>query len=78
MTWRREPLDSTILALLKASREKMLREEDLMKMLEYMYSKISYGDVLKSLLRLEVRGLIEVSLQKEGSRIIKLASEHLH
>ena len=33
MVWRKEPLDSTIIALLRASKEKMLKEDDLVQML---------------------------------------------
>ena len=73
--WRQEPLDHAIIALLKASKEKIIKEDDLYQMLKYMYPDVSKSEFLKTLLRLEVRGLIYVKLHKENSRIIKLRSE---
>ncbi len=41
-------------------------------MLKYIVPDLSYHDFLKALLTLEVRGLVAVSLIREGVRVVRL------
>lgn len=68
--WRTESLDLIILDLL-AKRQGSLKEEELMEMLTAMLRDISYADLNKELLDLELRGKINVSAIKKG-RVITL------
>jgi len=75
MQWRPEVLDNIIVALLKASRESQMKDSELLEKLNYILkTEIPRSQLLKCLIRLEVRGLIHVrtSERKNGELIIKL------
>ncbi len=73
--WNPEPLVNIILALLKVSRDGRLREDEILRMLKYTYSEISRKELIKTLMILEIRGLIRVFLAKEDLLIAELAKE---
>ena len=70
--WNPEPLINVILALLKVSRDGKLREDEILRMLKYTYSDISRKELIKTLMILEIRGLIRVYLAKENLLIAEL------
>jgi len=70
--WNPEPLINVILALLKVSRDGKLREDEILRMLKYTYSDISRKELVKTLMILEIRGLIRVYLAKENLLIAEL------
>ncbi len=70
--WNPEPLINVILALLKVSRDGKLREDEILRMLKYTYSDISRKELVKTLMVLEIRGLIRVYLAKENLLIAEL------
>ena len=70
MKWRTESLDLIILDLL-TKRQGTLKEEELMDMLRAMLRDLSYADLNKELLDLELRGKVNVTALKKG-RVITL------
>ncbi|RLG74316.1 MAG: hypothetical protein DRO23_07205 [Thermoprotei archaeon] len=70
--WNPEPLINVILALLKVSRDGKLKEDEILRMLKYTYSDISRKELVKTLMILEIRGLIRVYLAKENLLIAEL------
>lgn len=70
--WLRETLTYIIYTLLKSREAKEILDEELYEMLKYIVPDLSYRDFLKSLITLEIRGLITVSLIREGVRVIRL------
>ncbi len=74
--WNPEPLVNIILALLKVSRDGRLREDEILRMLKYTYSEISRKELIKTLMILEIRGLIRVFLAKEDLLVAELVKEY--
>jgi len=72
--WLRETLTYIIYTLLKSREAKEILDEELYEMLKYIVPDLSYRDFLKSLITLEIRGLITVSLIREGVRVIRLVA----
>jgi len=73
--WNPEPLINVVLALLRVSRDGKLREDEILRMLKYTYSDISRKELVKTLMTLEIRGLIRVYLAKENLLIAELAKQ---
>ena len=73
--WNPEPLVNIVLALLKVSRDGKLREDEILRMLKYTYSEISRKELLKTLMLLEIRGLIRVVMAKENLLVAELVRE---
>lgn len=69
--WRAEPLDLIILDLVR-KREGSVRDDELLEMLRTMINDISLGELNRALMRLELRGKVNVSAQKKG-KVITLA-----
>ncbi|MCX8181679.1 MAG: hypothetical protein N3D12_01025 [Candidatus Methanomethyliaceae archaeon] len=69
--WRAEPLDLIILDLLR-KRDGAVRDDDLLEMLRTMIKDISWGEFNRAIMRLELRGKVNVSAQKKG-KVITLA-----
>ncbi|MGC8936762.1 MAG: hypothetical protein ACP5KV_05290 [Candidatus Methanomethylicaceae archaeon] len=69
--WRAEPLDLIILDLVR-KRDGSVRDEELLEMLRTMINDISLGELNRALMRLELRGKVNVSAQKKG-KVITLA-----
>jgi len=73
--WREVPLYYVILEILK-KRNAPITDEDLYsevkKSVDY---EIAYSDFLKALMKLEIRGLITVTLIRENVRMINYIGE---
>lgn len=69
--WRAEPLDLIILDLIR-KRDGAVKDDELLEMLRTMIKEISAIDLNKALMRLELRGKVNVSAQKKG-KVITLA-----
>ncbi len=69
--WRAEPLDLIILDLVR-KRDGAVKDNELLEMLRTMIKEISMTDLNKALMRLELRGKVNVSTQKKG-KVITLA-----
>ncbi|MGQ9759745.1 MAG: hypothetical protein ACUVQ5_04140 [Candidatus Methanomethylicaceae archaeon] len=69
--WRAEPLDLIILDLVR-KKDGAIRDYELLEMLRTMIKEISVGDLNRALMRLELRGKVNVSLLKKG-KVITLA-----
>ncbi len=70
MRWRTESLDLVIMDLL-SKKQGTLKDDELMEMLRAMLKDLSVTDLNKVLIELELRGKINVSVQKKV-RIITL------
>jgi hypothetical protein len=68
--WRTESLDLIVLDLLR-KREGTIKEDELLEMLKAMMKDFCASELNKVLLNLELRGKINVALQKKG-RVITL------
>jgi Fe2+ or Zn2+ uptake regulation protein len=73
--WRTKPLLNEIIEILRQRKETPIKDEDLFDEIKKENPDISYGQFLKALLSLEVRGMISVSLVKENMRVIVLMEE---
>lgn len=69
--WCAEPLDLIILDLVR-KRDGAVKDNELLEMLRTMIKEISMTDLNKALMRLELRGKVNVSTQKKG-KVITLA-----
>ncbi|MBC7113699.1 MAG: hypothetical protein H5T34_06805 [Candidatus Methanomethyliales bacterium] len=69
--WRAEPLDLIILDLVRR-RDGAIRDDELLEMLRTMIKDISLPELNRVLMRLELRGKVNVSAQKKG-KVITLA-----
>ncbi|MDD1775908.1 MAG: hypothetical protein LUP94_00975 [Candidatus Methanomethylicus sp.] len=70
MRWRTESLDLIIMDLL-SKRQGTLKDEELLEMLRAMLKELSVTELNKVLIELELRGKINVAVQKKV-RIITL------
>ncbi len=70
MPWRSTPLYNFIVEYLKM-RGGTVKDKELYEVLRQVYG-VSYDEMLKALMALEVRGLVEVSLIKEDTRKVSL------
>ena len=73
--WREVPLHYVILEVLK-KRNAPITDEDLYSEVKKSVNyEISYSDFLKALMKLEIRGLITVTLIRENVRMINYIGE---
>jgi hypothetical protein len=70
MRWRTESLDLIIMDLL-SKRQGTLKDDELLEMLRAMLKELSVTELNKVLIELELRGKINVGMQKKG-RVITL------
>lgn len=69
--WRAEPLDLIIMDLAR-KKDGAIKDSELLEMLKTMIKDISMGDLNSALMRLELRGKVNVSVLKKG-KVITLA-----
>ncbi|MBS7604788.1 MAG: hypothetical protein QXR84_00910 [Candidatus Bathyarchaeia archaeon] len=73
--WRPQPLHITILEILE--KKNSLTDVELLEMLRntYGYKDISFNELNKTIMRMEITGLILVSSLTKGKRLIQLAKK---
>lgn len=73
--WRPQPLYITILEILE--KKNSLTDVELLEMLRntYGYKDISFNELNKAIMRMEITGLILVSSLTKGRRLIQLAKK---
>ncbi|MEM2714305.1 MAG: hypothetical protein QXL45_01105 [Candidatus Bathyarchaeia archaeon] len=71
-TWRSQPIPIVILEILE--KKNSLTDVELLEVLRntYGYKDISFGELNKALMRMEVTGLILVSSLAKGKRLVQL------
>ncbi len=72
MSWYSEPLYYVVYNIVSTSKTKMIKEEDLLNMVRYIFPEVSINDLIKALMILEIRGLIAVSQIKDKERVIRV------
>lgn len=70
--WRSQPLHIAILEILE--KKSSLTDAELLEMLKntYGYKDISFSELNKTLMRMEITGLILVSSLTKGKRLVQL------
>ena len=69
-TWRPHPLYTTIVEILE--RKGPLTDVELYGLIKETYGEIGFGELNKTLMRLEIKGKIYVSTRTKGKRRVKL------
>jgi len=69
-TWKIHPVYLTIIEILQEKNS--ITDEELLEMLKAFYKEIGIDDLNRSLMRMEIAGLIYVSSLTKGRRLIQL------
>ncbi len=69
-TWRIQPLHTVIIEILE--KKGSLTDAELLEALKSVYKDLSVNDLNKTLMRMEITGLISVSSLTKGRRLIQL------
>jgi len=69
-TWKIHPVYLTIIEILQERNS--ITDEELLEMLKAFYKEIGIDDLNRSLMRMEIAGLIYVSSLTKGRRLIQL------
>ena len=69
-TWRPYPLYTKIVETLE--RKGSLTDIELYKLINKEYSEVGFGELNKTLMRLEIQGITYVSTETKGKRSIEL------
>jgi len=69
-TWRPHPLYTTIVEILE--RKGPLTDVELYGLIKETYGEIGFGELNKTLMRLEIKGKIYVSTRTKGKRRVEL------
>jgi len=69
-TWRPHPLDSTIVEVLE--KKGAMTDTELFDLLRETHKYLGFGDLNKTLMKMEVAGLIYVSSLTKGKRRVEL------
>ncbi len=69
-TWRVQPLYTIIAEIL--DKKGSMTDTDLLKALQAVYKDISFNDLNKTLMRMEIAGKIHVSMLMKGKRLVEL------
>jgi len=69
-TWKIHPVYLTIVEILQE--KKSITDEELLEMLKAFYTEIGLDDLNRSLIAMEISGLIHVSSLTKGRRLIQL------
>jgi len=75
-TWRVQPLSMIIIEILK--RKGSLTDVDLLETLKSsfsLYRDLSFNELNKTLMKMEITGLISVSSLTKGRRLVQLAKK---
>ncbi|MCW4021708.1 MAG: hypothetical protein NWF02_00890 [Candidatus Bathyarchaeota archaeon] len=68
--WKPHPLSTTIVEILK--RKSPLTDVDLYELIKAVHEESGFADLNKSLMRLEIQGIVYVSTRTKGKRMIEL------
>jgi hypothetical protein len=69
-TWKPHPLSTTIVEILK--RKNPLTDVDLYELIKQAHDETGFADLNKTLMRLEIQGIVYVSTRTKGKRMIEL------
>ena len=69
-TWKPHPLSTTIVEILK--RKSPLTDVDLYELIKQAHDETGFADLNKTLMRLEIQGIVYVSTRTKGKRMIEL------
>ena len=69
-TWKIHPVYLTIIEILQEKNS--ITDEELLEMLKAFYKEIGIDDLNRTLMRMEISGLIHVSSLTKGRRLIQL------
>mgnify|MGYP000029316323 CR=1 FL=1 len=69
-TWKIHPVYLTIIEILQEKNS--ITDEELLEMLKAFYKEIGIDDLNRTLMRMEISGLIHVSSLTRGRRLIQL------
>ena len=69
-TWKPHPLYTTIVEILK--RKSPLKDLDLYELVKQAHDEAGFADFNKTLMRLEIQGIVYVSTRTKGKRMIEL------
>ncbi len=72
-TWKPHPLVTTIVEILK--RKSPLTDIDLYELIKEAHDEAGFADLNKTVMRLEIQGIVYVSTRIKGKRMIELISE---
>ncbi len=74
-TWDPIPVHTAIIEIL--AKKGSLNDSDLLKELESKYNDLSFRDLNRTLMQLEIRGVIRVSRLLKKKRMVELASNRM-
>ncbi len=69
-TWKPHPLSTTIVEILQ--RKNSLTDLDLYELIKVIHDEAGFADLNKTLMRLEIQGIVYVSTRTKGKRMIEL------
>jgi len=69
-TWKIHPVYLTIIEILQEKNS--ITDEELLEMLKAFYKEIGLDDLNRTLMRMEISGLIHVSSLTKGRRLVQL------
>ncbi|RLE52017.1 MAG: hypothetical protein DRJ26_00845 [Candidatus Methanomethylicota archaeon] len=70
--WTSEPLETAIITILQ--RRKAMRDDELFDALKQRFNGLSFREFNKALMKLEIWGVIMVTVTKKGLRNVNLLS----